>query len=248
MTTKHRTRGFVFKKNDRAESDRIYSVFTEDYGRIEIFGKAIRKINSKLKGGIDIFYFSEIEFIQGKSNRTLTGAVKIKSFKMGEDFSAQGGPASGWEKTKIAYKITDVLDDFLKGQEKDENIYNLVNEVLEKLDDQQLDKNRQLIYYYFIWNFLSLQGYGVQTYKCVLCSEKLNPAGIYFSDKEGGIICEKCLERDKTAKEINADVVKILRIILEKNWDILLRLKVENASRQLLEDISENAITAFCPS
>ncbi|OGZ91767.1 MAG: hypothetical protein A2599_01815 [Candidatus Staskawiczbacteria bacterium RIFOXYD1_FULL_39_28] len=77
MTTKHRTRGFVFKKTDVAEADRIFSVVTEDFGRLEIRGKAIRKINSKLRAGVDLFCFSEIEFIQGKNNKTLTVEAKI---------------------------------------------------------------------------------------------------------------------------------------------------------------------------
>lgn len=237
MITKHRTKGFVFKKTDMGEADRIYSIFTEDYGRLEIFGKAIRKINSKLKNGIDIFYFSEIEFIQGKNNRTLTGAIKKKKF---------GSMDMDLEKIKIAHKIASVLDNFLKGQEKDNNILDLLNEIFEKLNNQQVIKNQRLIYCYFIWNFLHAQGYGSELYSCILCHNKLNQDNIYFSSKEGGLICEKCQTKSLSEK-INSDVVKIIRIILKKDWQTLLNLKVEETSQKILDEVSQSAVTAFCP-
>ena len=86
MTTRYKTRAFVFKKNDVNESDRVFSVFTDDFGRLDIFAKAIRKNVSKLRSGIDIFFFSEIEFIQGKNRKTLTDAVlkdKFNNSKLG---------------------------------------------------------------------------------------------------------------------------------------------------------------------
>ena len=44
MTVHYKTEGFVFKSVDRLEADRVFSVFTVDFGRIEVFGKSIRKI------------------------------------------------------------------------------------------------------------------------------------------------------------------------------------------------------------
>lgn len=43
MTVHYKTKGFVFKKNDANESNRIFSIFTADFGRLDIFAKAIRK-------------------------------------------------------------------------------------------------------------------------------------------------------------------------------------------------------------
>ena len=80
MAVHYRTQGFIFKKDERAESDQILSVFTKDFGRLELKAKAIRKIASKLRPDIDMFYLSEIEFIQGKNNKTLTDATKIEKF------------------------------------------------------------------------------------------------------------------------------------------------------------------------
>jgi len=81
MAAQYRTRGFVLTKEDRGEADQVFSVFTEDFGKIKIKAKSIRKIKSKLRSGIDLFCFSEVKFIQGRTVKTLTDAVVIEKFK-----------------------------------------------------------------------------------------------------------------------------------------------------------------------
>ena len=241
MTTRYRTHAFVFKKIDRNESDRVFSVFTDNFGRLDIFAKAIRKNASKLRSGIDIFFMSEIEFIQGKSRKTLTDAAIIEKFNnIPQDL----------EKFEIANKIGEVLDNFIKGEEKDREIFNLIHETFFKLNDCALNpKPYALTYYYFLWNVLSLLGYHSEVQKCANCRGKLNPYNIYFSSAEGGVICGNCASTEKTegpegapfgSRRINSDIVKLLRIILKKEWQILSKLKIEPSSQKLLSEISDN--------
>lgn len=232
MTTYYRTKGFVFKKDQMNESDQTFSVFTKDFGRLELKAKAIRKITSKLRSGIDIFYFSELEFIQGKNNKTLTDAVKIKKFDAN---------------SRTLNKISDVLDNFIKGQEKDERTFELLNEIFEKL-------NNKLAFQYFFWNFVSLQGYHLEVKDCALCRGKLNPYNVYFSGKDGGAICKNCVGPALTRKftqslpqKINSDIVKVLRLILKKDWQTISKLKIEPSSQNLLENIFKSAFHAYCP-
>jgi DNA repair protein RecO (recombination protein O) len=239
MALKHRTRGFVFKKSDINESDRMFSVFTDDFGRLDIFAKAIRKITSKLRNGIDIFFLSEIEFIQGKNKKTLTDAIVIKKFS---------NIAQDLEKLKIVNQIGEILDNFIKGEEKDEEIFSLINETFIKLNNFQFPiSNFQFLYYFFLWNAFSLLGYRSEVQICAGCHEKLIPYDIYFSSEEGGVICKECSNKNKFVQKINSDIVKILRLILKKDWQTLSKLKIEPVSQKLLEDISKSAIHTFCP-
>jgi len=244
MTLKYRTEGFVFKKEERAEADQMLSVFTKEFGRVELKARAIRKIASKLRPGIDIFYFSEVEFIQGRLSKTLTDAVKIKENRSIEN---------DFKKLKIACQIADILDNFIKGQEKDGATFDLLVEVFDKLrDDSFKTKNIQMAFQYFFWNFVSLQGYHLQTQNCACCKGKLNPYDVYFSGKEGGIICGGCAAKRSACPElcqkVNSDAVKVLRLIFKKDWQVISKLKVETNSQKILEDITESAIRAFCPA
>jgi DNA repair protein RecO (recombination protein O) len=232
MTVRYRTKGFVFKKKDNFESDRIFSIFTKDFGRVEVSAKAIRKITSKLRGGIEIFSLAEVEFIQGKNQKTLTDTTLIERFdNLGENL----------ETLKMVNRMGEVLDIFIKGEEKDEAVWDLIAETFGKMNNPNLDvKNYSLIYYYFLWNIFSILGYQPQANKCNACDQKVNPYNIYFSNKEAGIICKKCLNGDSLAKKINSDSLKILRIILKKDWDTISRLRVEHNSEKLFHEISEN--------
>jgi len=232
MAVYYRTQGFIFKKKDILEADRVFSVFTYDFGRLEIFGKAIRKITSKLRGGIEIFSLSEIEFIQGKNRKTLTDTIAIEKFN-----NIIRDPI----RLDISHRIGDILDNFIKGQEKDEFVFALLEETLNKLNNLKLQIfDIQLIYYYFLWNFLSITGYLPEIQKCAVCRLKLNPSILYFSNKDGGIICRNCCGSSSEAEKINSDVVKILRLILKKDWSILSKLRVEAFSQNLFAEISDN--------
>jgi len=268
MFTHYRTQGFILKKTDRGEADRIFTIYTKDFGKLEILAKAERKIRSKLKGGLELFYLSEVEFIQGKTHKTLTDVMLIESFpNLRKDL----------EKLSIAYRISEVLDSLIKGQEADEKIWHLLNETFNKLNNSQLlTANYQLLYYYFLWNFLSISGYRPGLYNCSLCQKKLLPEKLYFNPKEGGIICQSCfkklklIEEDKSSsspterakrseggkertffdfaaarvgKELSPETVKILRIILEKNWPLLSKLKVEEKYLKELVSVSKDYLS-----
>ena len=240
MAVHYRTNAIIFKKEDRSEADRAFAVFTYDFGKLDVYAKAIRKINSKLRAGIDIFYLSEIEFIRGKNNKTLTDAEPIeKNSNIFYDF----------EKIKIAHQIANVLEKFIKGQQEDKEIWNLLVDTFKKLNSRQSAANNQkLLYYYFLWNFFSVLGYHPGVLKCAVCCGKLNPYNIYFSDKEGGIICKKCLETDKEARKINSDIVKILRLILTKDWKIISKLRVDSASQKLFETVTDSYYSYILPA
>lgn len=190
------------KKTDRGEADQQLSIFTRDFGKLEIQARAVRKISSKLRAGAEIFNLSEIEFIQGKTQKTLTDAILIEKFK-----NLRGD----LKKLRVAYKIAETADDLIKAPEPDPRIWHLLNEVLQKLNGYTLPAARYtLIYYYFFWNLLSLLGYQPKIQDCTV-----------------------------QGKEINCDIVKIIKLILKKDWKVLPRLKLEPSHLKLLKEVAQ---------
>jgi DNA repair protein RecO (recombination protein O) len=228
MILQQRTEGFIFKKEDRLEADRVLSIFTKDFGRIEVLARAVRKINAKLRTDSEIFSFCEIEFVQGKNKKTLTDA------KILERFSAiKKSP----EKLEIAYWLASLLQHFIKGQESDRAILDLIYESFSMLNDIELQK-RELVFEYFFWNFISLLGYSPELSVCLLCRKSLSPQSMYFSFSEGGVICNSCFADKHDKIKITSDVVKFWRLFLKKDWNILLRLKIEQPTWKLLKEVS----------
>ena len=236
MFIHYRTKAFFLNEQDRGEANRLFTVFTSDFGKLRIFGKAIRKIKSKLRAGTEVFSLSEIEFIQGKSHKTLTDTTLIDRFK-----NIKEDP----KKLKVAFQVAESLDSFLEEEEKDDEIWQLLKETIQRLDSCSLKtENYLLIYYYFFWNLVSILGYKPELYHCSVCQKKLLPRNLYFSSKEDGIVCESCFQKmdEKTRdfySKINVNVVKILRLIIKKYWDILKQLKIGKEDKENLNSLSK---------
>lgn len=203
MFVHYRTRGFVLKKTDRGESDRIFIVFTKDFGRLELLAKGERKIASKLRGGLELFYLSEIEFIQGKIFKTLTDAVLAEKFS---------NIRKNLLKLKISHRISEVLDRLVAGEEPDKEIWNLLNEVFDKLNQVPFSTRDCLsIYHYFFWNLVSILGYQPRLNEGVIGDKKINP-----------------------------DTAKMLKLILKRDLPPLLRVKLELRHQTQLDNISKS--------
>jgi DNA repair protein RecO (recombination protein O) len=232
MFLHYRTQGIIIKKENRGESDRLFTVYTRNFGKVEVLGKAIRKISSKLRSAVDVFYFSELEFIQAKNRKTLTDAILIDNFKNLK--SALGS----WE---TACRISKLFGDFVRGQEPDHRIWELLVFSLKKLNNRKKDQGDQsLIYYYFFWNFISFLGYFPELHNCALCRGKIMPENIYFDSRLGGLICRNCFSKTKKGREIKIETVKLLRIILKKNWEVLSRIKIGREGFKSLESVSKD--------
>lgn len=236
MSLHYRTQGVILSKKDRGEADQIFTIFTKDFGKIEVLGKGIRKIVSKLRSSICDFYLSEIEFVQGKNYKILTDALLIEKF---------GEIRKVLLKLKIILKISRVLDVLVEKEEPDERIWELLIEILKRLKNSPiLVLKLYLIYHYFFWNLISILGYKPQLYFCLFCQKKLKPERLYFS-LQGGITCNLCSKNDKLKIPISAEEVKILRKILEKDWRILEKLKFKKRYLQSLEKIAKFYLKAI---
>lgn len=207
MAVHYRTQGIFLKKSARGESDELFTVYTKEFGKLRILGKAIRKITSKLRSGSGLFYLSEVEFIQGKGYKTLTDSILINNFKnIRQDLI----------KLRNAYKIARLLDELISKEEKDEKIWKLVCDIFERLDSWRLPvqgwsaSGGEILYYYFFWHLVSILGYGPDISGCSIQKNK-----------------------------VNCDIIKILKVILKKDWHILSRLRLEPIHLRLLENTME---------
>lgn len=230
MFTHYRTQGIVLKKENRGESNQSITFYTKDFGRLEISARAIRKISSKLRAGTEIFYLSEIEFIQGKRQKTLTDAIPKEKFpNLRRDLL----------KTKTAHKIVEAFDALVIHTEKDKNLWHLLLSTMEDVNYSEFKiTGLRMLYYYFIWNLLSHLGYLPELYHCVLCRKKLVPEKNFFSPEKGGVVCGSCHMRTGEEKEISANAIKILRTLTEKKISPG-RLKISGNNLKELRDITD---------
>ena len=99
-----------------------------------------------------------------------------------------------------------------------------------------------LIYYYFLWNFLDILGYRQELYKCFFCQKELSPDSFYFLSDKGGVSCASCFKKEELGIKITPEIIKILRIFLEKDKEFSLKIKINPIEKKLLQAVSESCL------
>ena len=60
------TKAIVLSRTDYGEADRIISVLTPEQGKLSLMARGVRRVKSKLAGGIELFSIAEISYINGR--------------------------------------------------------------------------------------------------------------------------------------------------------------------------------------
>ena len=216
------TEAFVLKKRERGEADQNITLYTKEFGKIDLLGKGIRKIDSKLKSGIDEYSKIYIEFIETSKRKTLVEAKNISKFL---SFKKEG-------KIELIEKIKELVDNLIKEEEKDIKIWLLLKNVF---FEKEKIKNYSIIYYYFFYNFISYLGYKPNINNCFVCQKKLKLEEIYFLEEKGFIDYNCSKSKDRVLPE----TIKLIKFFLENDLREVKKIKTDNINFFSLENISK---------
>jgi len=179
----YQTKGIVLRKYDIGNDDRGYIVYTKDYGKKQLFVKSARKIKSKLSGHFAEFAEIGINFIRGKNCEKITGAQMDNSFlNLRNDL----------RKIVLGNFVLDIVDNFIKWDHPDKEIYFLIKEIFSIIDQQEDIKKCYFSVHIFVWKLLILSGYKPELNKCAFCGN--NTLENVWIDESGSAACEKCFK------------------------------------------------------
>lgn len=127
-----KTEAIILKTADLGETDRFLTIYSKEFGKIQVAARGIKKLESKLRYHLEPLSYSLLILVEGKKFRIIKDAVLIDQFlSIRRDL----------EKMKTVYKIANLIDELIAGEEKDENIWNLILEALKKLNPKDFQNN-----------------------------------------------------------------------------------------------------------
>lgn len=150
MAFHYRTRGIILKKHDRGEANRVFKVFSEEYGKLSLWAVSERKITSKLRSGLELFSLSQLSFVQGKNKKVLVEALPLRQrLSLTRDLP----------RFELASRAAHLLDQHIAEEERDEKVWSLISEFFSVLEEEALPEKA---YQSFAPQFLSLAGYAAK--------------------------------------------------------------------------------------
>lgn len=124
------TKGIVLKRTNYREADRIITVLTSNQGKIHLLAKGVRKIKSKMAGGIELFSINDITYIVGKGDLgTLISSRLDKNY---------GSIVKDLDKTMYMYEALKLFDKITEDTAENE-YFILLHKVLSGFNDPRIN-------------------------------------------------------------------------------------------------------------
>lgn len=182
----YKTEGIVLKSMEFKEADKIVTIYTKDYGKIAAIAKGVRKTKSKFGSSLEILTYSIFLFYKGRNLDIVSQTEILESF-----FSTSK------EVIKFAFaaNCVEVINRLTEEREINIGLFNLLKEVLHYLKESNDPK---LLTLSFKWQTMSILGYRPSLDHCCRCNKSVEvQKEMYFNIKEGGLVCNNCIAKDK---------------------------------------------------
>jgi DNA repair protein RecO (recombination protein O) len=220
----YRFTGIVLSKHDVGETDRIYTIYTLEGGKIRSLAKGVRKPHAKLASSLENITLSDIVIIRTK------GLGKITSSIVENNFTFIKCDCDALLETFAALTIFEKLVDF---ENPDEKVFVLLKDYLEAVNTYTAfgeNKKQLLIRLGFTVKLLDFLGWTIEVDNCVSCGKTLSKDFLCFSSQQGGTLCEACSgDKEKCIVNVKANTIKMLRLFLRNNMRDLYKI---NADRE----------------
>lgn len=181
-----RTRAIIIKKQNTNEYDQLVTCYTEEFGKVVAVAKSVLKPSSIQAMHLDLFNLVEFELISGRGTPIIAGAHAEKTFP---NFK------NNLNHLAVAYFFAEAADRLFFDYQKDQEIWDFFNSLLDELNHHghhvnhgahgDYLKDKQV-------EFLGILGYAPNFNECAFCSVKTAGHLTAYSVEVRGGVCQSC--------------------------------------------------------
>jgi DNA repair protein RecO (recombination protein O) len=202
----YKTKAIVLKSKTWPRNARLYTLYSERFGKIKGVAAGTQKVTSKIAGHLQPFTLVEVMMAQGKNIDRLAQGCLMK------DFSALSQDYQSYIQGSYVLEIIDTLTqegvaDYLLW----DSILELMEEMNQRTNWGADGASPELLIRLFAFQLLDRFGYRPELYQCLECRKDLYPENLAFSVAQGGTICGAC--RQKTRHPYQAVPVEFIKLL-----------------------------------
>lgn len=227
----------VLRKKKIGETDRLYTFYTLESGKIQAIGRGIRKPRAKLAGHVETLNQSDVIVARRHGLGNIASVIAERYFLHLKSDEAV------LKRVLEAVSYFERLVDF---EEKDDELFVLLQEYLSTVDalvgEGKIGKTRSVTQG-FLFRLLSHLGYHLEMRYCAFSGNPLVADGRYFFSPDiGGVIGSEYVREAKRAFEIDKNAIKLIRIFFHNRLSSLSRLHADDLDLVQVEKVSSSFI------
>lgn len=223
------TQAFILKVNPQGETSAILHCYSKDFGKIILIAKGARNSKSPFKGLIEPFSLLNIHFNEKKD--------RAYQFLSQAEYQASYTHLKANPEAVLYGSI--ILEILYKEPETEGNteLFNLIMNVFSSMDK---GIPAQIAHWYFILNFLEIEGLELNTQYCSHCDEIMENG--YFLPRRGHIQCPNCRDKFTINWELDKKILSLLRELTTKNAEDIPTILDEDIDNELINRILWNTL------
>ncbi len=227
-TMELRYHAIVLRKKEVGETDRLYTLYTESAGKLQVVAKGVRKPEAKLAGQLETLMQGLVIVVKGRGAGKIAGAVAEKNYThLRNDLDV----------LKRVLEAVAIFERLVGWEEQDEILFGLLSKYLAVANELAKEKKNEkvlLVTEGFLFQLFSHLGYGIETGACVVSGKKLILGEKhFFSPSAGGMLRGEHAHRTNGALPIRESVIKLIRLFLTNKLESLSKVTVA------VEDVRE---------
>lgn len=210
--TELRTLGYVLKRTNYGEADRILNIITP-HGKLVAIAKGVRKSRSKLAGGVEIFSLIDFNIHQGKSEfGIVTGAKMLRYY---------GNILKDFARMELAAAILKRINKLSEASDNSE-YFDIVDQAFWGLD---FGCSNELVENWVIMNIMRTMGEEINLYRDK-DGQKLDKEKVYEWDLADEAFFEK------PTGTYGANEIKMLRMMSTVDLKVVKNIKVDEKTME----------------
>ncbi|MEA4812882.1 MAG: DNA repair protein RecO [Anaerolineaceae bacterium] len=221
----------VLRHSEYGEADRILTLYTLEYGKMQAAARGVRKIKSRKAGHLEPFTQVAVYLAKGSGLAVISQADAIRTFD---------GLRANLLKTAYAAYVVELIDRFSYEEAENPLLYKLLVDTLLRLEGEA---EPALVIHYYEIHLLEQLGFRPELQNCVSCGEDIRPENQYFSPLLGGALCAHCRQADHTAWPVSMPVLKYMRHLQRTPWAKLAGLTIPAEVEKDLKSLLERYLT-----
>lgn len=222
----YRTEALILRSRKYLEADSLLTLLTKKKGKISAIAKGVRKPNSRLRGGVQLFTLNDVLLHEGRNLDIVTQSQSLEAFTLLQENYQAMAMAAYWG---------ELLDAFAVEGEADSDLYNLALAGFHILCLAPVKLTMRALEI----KLLAQVGYTPCLERCVYCGKELTEnMPISFSSRLGGVLCHLCTQTHEASKTavFSFEALNVWQQLLKMELAKIGRLKLSKRALGMLEN------------